>query len=527
MSSKDFKILSKLGAGSFGTTFKAQHKITKEIYCLKRINVSSSDNSKSAEAEIAILSSLPSSPNVVKYFSCYKHSDYVDIIMSYANAGSLDTFTIENRSSATTGLPYDDVVHISLLVSQGIKFLHSNSIMHRDINPRNILIHQKSTNTEVWICDFGISKLVNKEPVATSMVGSHYYVAPEVLSRAPYTNVCDLFSLGVVICFICTGTVPFASPMDWMMGSFDPLTGAYAKLNELVKNLIVSHPNSRWSIDQVIDFLESLLPKPQCSSDSGELGKRVFKLLNKWDRMGSVFASMPTTGVVDNVLHNTGIGFIPGLIAWDLLVSGLASFFSSNRQNTPAVIAEPKPQQLIPVKIVFLTSQSGGNGASTLAYRIERDEFLPTSEPTIGVEFFSVKIPPFNLQLWDTGDLFTYQSIISTYLKGAYIAVLCFRLYAGPNAVSLLEEGLTFIRNTHKGVLLLVLTIIDVTDSYPPVDNCEGFDQLLQQFLVTSVFKVSSKTNEGVPEFKQSLLQYCEALKDTLQQLDEQEKESS
>ncbi|KAL0213434.1 hypothetical protein RCL1_007060 [Eukaryota sp. TZLM3-RCL] len=465
MSSKDFKILSKLGAGAFGTTFKAQHKRTKEIYCLKRINVSSSDNSKSAEAEIAILSTLPFSPHVVKYFSYYKHSDCVDILMSYANEGSLDSYTLKNRSSTTTGLPFDDVVNLSLQISQGVKFLHSNSIIHRDINPRNILIHQKSTNTEVWICDFGISKLVNKDLLATSMVGSHYYVAPEVLSRAPYTNVCDLFSLGVVICFICTGTVPFASQMDWIMGSFEPLTGDYAKLNDLVKNLIVSHPNSRWSIDQVIDFLESIPQKP----------------LNR------------------NFSTHTGT-------------------------SHTLTVNVPKPLQskdLIDVKVVFLTSQGSDNGATTLIHRLAYDEFIADSNTTIGAAFTSVKLSPYKLHIWDTAALHLFQSVVNIYLRTANIAVLCFRRHCGPKSLNLLEEDLIVIRNTHKGVLLLVLTIIDVTDSYPPVDNCEGFDQLLQQFLVTSVFKVSSKTNEGVPEFKQSLLQYCEAFNPVIEHPDE------
>lgn len=100
----------------------------------------------------------------------------------------------------------EEALSITKQVLSAIYYMHSKGIVHRDIKPENMLIEKKTKF--IKLIDFGISTKISKGEILSSRVGTPYYIAPEVLYKK-YNEKCDLWSIGVVIYMIFSGTPPF------------------------------------------------------------------------------------------------------------------------------------------------------------------------------------------------------------------------------------------------------------------------------------------------------------------------------
>ena len=100
---------------------------------------------------------------------------------------------------------FDDIKIITLAISKGLNYLHENKIIHCDIKPSNILLFG---NKIIKICDFGVSKYF-KTTKHKTLVGTPYYIAPEVVNDEGYNNSIDYWSLGVIIFELITFKKPF------------------------------------------------------------------------------------------------------------------------------------------------------------------------------------------------------------------------------------------------------------------------------------------------------------------------------
>jgi calcium-dependent protein kinase len=92
----------------------------------------------------------------------------------------------------------------------GLEYLHSNQIIHRDLKPENILISKRAKNGfhHIKIIDFGTAKVFSREKRENALIGSIYYIAPEVLNKN-YTEKCDIWSCGIIMYIFLTGRPPF------------------------------------------------------------------------------------------------------------------------------------------------------------------------------------------------------------------------------------------------------------------------------------------------------------------------------
>lgn len=104
-------------------------------------------------------------------------------------------------------LKEDVAKHLFKQIIEGLKYIHSKSILHRDIKLDNILL---TSEGDVKICDFGVSKLVKAGEIMTEQCGTPAYIAPEVFENRGYEGYAsDIWSAGVVLYAMLYGTVPF------------------------------------------------------------------------------------------------------------------------------------------------------------------------------------------------------------------------------------------------------------------------------------------------------------------------------
>lgn len=122
--------------------------------------------------------------------------------MEVCGAGDLLTYVRRRRK-----LKEDVAKHVFKQVIEGLKYIHSKNILHRDIKLDNILL---TSEGDVKICDFGVSKIVKNGEIMTEQCGTPAYIAPEVFENRGYENYgSDVWSAGVVLYAMLYGTVPF------------------------------------------------------------------------------------------------------------------------------------------------------------------------------------------------------------------------------------------------------------------------------------------------------------------------------
>lgn len=108
-------------------------------------------------------------------------------------------------------LPEERSAKIITQILAAIALCHAKNIMHRDLKPENVLFEYDSIESTVKVADFGRSKVLKTDVKITERAGSIYYVAPEVLLRKDYNEKCDIWSTGVILYLLLTGTLPFRS----------------------------------------------------------------------------------------------------------------------------------------------------------------------------------------------------------------------------------------------------------------------------------------------------------------------------
>ncbi|XP_068856421.1 serine/threonine-protein kinase PAK 1-like, partial [Aphelocoma coerulescens] len=129
-------------------------------------------------------------PNLVNYLDSYLVDDEVWLVMEYMDGGTLRDAINEMYISE------DEMAAVSRECLQGLDFLHSNHVIHRDVKSSNILLR---TDGSVKLADFGLSaQLTPEQNLRSSVVGTSWWMAPEVVLGQPYGPKVDIWSLGIV-----------------------------------------------------------------------------------------------------------------------------------------------------------------------------------------------------------------------------------------------------------------------------------------------------------------------------------------
>ncbi|XP_076914137.1 CDPK-related kinase 5-like [Bidens hawaiensis] len=205
-----YEIGEEVGKGHFGHTRKA--RIKKGEFKGQQVAVKIITKSKMTTAiaiedvhrEVKILRALTGHSHLINFYDAYEDHDFVFLVMELCEGGVL-LDRILSRGGKYTEYDAKGVLTQMLTV---VAFCHLQGVVHRDLKPENFLFATKDNNAELKAIDFGLSDFVCPEKKLDDIVGSAYYVAPEVLQRS-YSTEADVWSTGVIAYVLLCGNRPF------------------------------------------------------------------------------------------------------------------------------------------------------------------------------------------------------------------------------------------------------------------------------------------------------------------------------
>ena len=204
----DYKKIKELGSGSFATVYLVKHKTSGSIRAMKAIKKGpgfddDEDNEEEIINEINILMKMDH-PNIVKIFEFYNGPTHFYLITEYCEGGC--RFDLITKNGPFTEIQASYIMHQLFSV---VNYCHKMKIIHRDLKPENILVNKNENGfVKIKICDFGTSLCFKRGEIQDKIVGSIYYIAPEVLKKK-YNSKCDLWSCGVIMYILLTSVPPF------------------------------------------------------------------------------------------------------------------------------------------------------------------------------------------------------------------------------------------------------------------------------------------------------------------------------
>ncbi|RRT76275.1 hypothetical protein BHM03_00033025 [Ensete ventricosum] len=154
--------------------------------------------------EVKILKALSGHKNLVKFYDACEDALNVYIVMELCEGGELLDRILRRGGRYTE----EDAKEIVVQILSVVAFCHLQGVVHRDLKPENFLFTTKDWNAPMKLIDFGLSDFNKPDERLNDIVGSAYYVAPEVLHRS-YSMEADIWSIGVITYILLCGSRPF------------------------------------------------------------------------------------------------------------------------------------------------------------------------------------------------------------------------------------------------------------------------------------------------------------------------------
>ena len=190
-----------IGRGSFGSVYLSLNSTTGELMAVKQITATERTNLDVLNQEIGFLKELEHE-NVVKYIGISNDAEFFYIFLEYVPGGSISSL-LTNYGQFEEPL----IKTFTLQLLNGLSYLHSCSIVHRDIKAANVLVDNKGC---IKISDFGLSTKIGQEKqIKNTLHGSVFWMAPEVVKSMTYTFGGDIWSVGCVVIEMLTGSHPW------------------------------------------------------------------------------------------------------------------------------------------------------------------------------------------------------------------------------------------------------------------------------------------------------------------------------
>ena len=258
--SLNYKVLQQLGEGSFGKAFLCEKDSDGSLCVIKQILIEGMNEQEKADVlnESNILAKLDH-PNIIKFYDVFeskKPKHMINIVTEYADGGDLSE-KIKERKNKNGNFTESEILDYFTQICLAIRHIHEKKIIHRDLKSGNIFLMK---NGFVKLGDFGIAKNFQRTiDKAKTMVGTPYYLSPEMIESKPYDSKSDIWSLGVLLYEMMTFKMPFnANSLASLIikitrGNYSPPPVIYTKdLRELVSKCLTLDPKNRPTIKEIL-----------------------------------------------------------------------------------------------------------------------------------------------------------------------------------------------------------------------------------------------------------------------------------
>ncbi|XP_062466250.1 serine/threonine-protein kinase Nek4 isoform X5 [Pezoporus occidentalis] len=248
--------LRAVGKGSYGEVSLVRHRQDSKQYVIKRLNLKNASNRerKAAEQEAQLLSQLKH-PNIVTYRESWQGEDgLLYIVMGFCEGGDLYHKLKEQKGQL---LPENQVVEWFVQIAMALQYLHEKHILHRDLKTQNVFLTR--TNI-IKVGDLGIARVLeNQYDMASTLIGTPYYMSPELFSNKPYNYKSDVWALGCCVYEMATLKHAFnAKDMNSLVyriieGKLPPMPKDYSpQLVEIIRTMLSKRPEERPSVKSIL-----------------------------------------------------------------------------------------------------------------------------------------------------------------------------------------------------------------------------------------------------------------------------------
>uniref|UniRef100_F6XN12 non-specific serine/threonine protein kinase n=1 Tax=Monodelphis domestica TaxID=13616 RepID=F6XN12_MONDO len=254
----------KIGEGSTGIVCLAREKHSGRQVAVKMMDLRKQQRRELLFNEVVIMRDYQH-VNVVELYKSYLVGEELWVLMEFLQGGALTDIVSQVR------LNEEQIATVSESVLQALAYLHSQGVIHRDIKSDSILL---TLDGRVKLSDFGFCAQISKDvPKRKSLVGTPYWMAPEVISRSPYTTEVDIWSLGIMVIEMVDGEPPYFSdsPVQAMKRLRDSpppkLKNSHKAspvLRDFLERMLIRDPLDRATAQELLDhpfLLQTGLPE--------------------------------------------------------------------------------------------------------------------------------------------------------------------------------------------------------------------------------------------------------------------------
>ncbi|KEH23660.1 calmodulin-domain kinase CDPK protein [Medicago truncatula] len=286
-----YELGRELGRGEFGVTYLCTDKETREELACKSISkkkLRTAIDIEDVRREVEIMRHMPKHNNIVTLKDTYEDDNAVHLVMELCEGGELF-----DRIVARGHYTERAAAAVTKTIVEVVQMCHKHGVMHRDLKPENFLFANKKETAALKAIDFGLSVFFKPGERFNEIVGSPYYMAPEVLKRN-YGPEVDIWSAGVILYILLCGVPPFWAETEQGVAQAiirsvvdfkrDPWPKVSDNAKDLVKKMLNPDPKRRLTAQEVLDHPWLINAKKAPNVSLGETVRarlKQFSVMNK------------------------------------------------------------------------------------------------------------------------------------------------------------------------------------------------------------------------------------------------------